>query len=295
VLTSVEFDHADIYRDLDHVKEAFRSLVSTMPREGRIIAAVDHEHVRAVLEMATCPVIGYGVAGNGPALWRARDLSFGPDGVNFKLMHNGRYAMSVRSPLHGRHNVENVLAAIATLEVLGVPAQQSVDALPTFAGVKRRLEVRGEVRGVTVLDDFAHHPTAVRETVAAVRAAYPERRLIAVFEPRTNTSRRAIFQRDYVEAFSGVDRVEVLEVPKGPVYSNTGEVIEYFSSERLCQDMRSRNQHAYAFGKVEAIVEDILREHKPGDIVLIMSNGAFGNIWEKLLDALRALDQPESH
>jgi UDP-N-acetylmuramate: L-alanyl-gamma-D-glutamyl-meso-diaminopimelate ligase len=155
--------------------------------------------------------------------------------------------------------------------------------------VKRRMEVRGEERGLTVLDDFAHHPTAVRETLAATIAAYPNRRVIAVFEPRSNTSRRAVFQKDYVDAFTGAARVEVLEVSDAPIYSATGDDFERLSAERLCQDMRSRNQHSYAFGSVAAIIEDILREYKEGDVVLVMSNGDFDNIHERLLAALREL------
>ncbi len=289
LLTSIEFDHADIYRDLDHVKEAFRTLVSSMPKDGVIIAAVDQENVRDVLEEASCRVVGYGVSGNGPAVWRARDLEADATGTRFKLLHGGKHIATAHSPLFGRHNVENVVGALATMDMLGVPLAETLEALMKYRGVKRRMEVRGEAHGVTVIDDFAHHPTAVRETIGAVRAAYPDRRLIAVFEPRSNTSRRAVFQRDYVEAFADVERVEVLEVPDTPIYSATGDDFERLSSERLCQDMRSRNQHAYSFGTVDAIIEDVLREHKEGDVVLVMSNGDFGGIHEKLLTRLSEL------
>ncbi len=289
LLTSVEFDHADIYRDLDHVKESFRSLVDNMPQHGAILAAVDYEDVRDVLTGGRAQVIGYGVAGNGPANWRARDIETNAQGTHFKLMHAGRFVASVNSPLFGLHNVENVVGALAALDSLGVSIKDAVEALPRFSGVKRRMEVRGEERGLTVLDDFAHHPTAVRETLTATIAAYPDRRVIAVFEPRSNTSRRAVFQKDYVDAFTGAARVEVLEVSDDPIYSATGDDFERLSAERLCQDMRSRNQHSYAFGSVEAIIEDILREYKQGDVVLVMSNGDFDNIHERLLAALREL------
>ncbi len=289
LLTSVEFDHADIYRDLDHVKESFRMLVDEMPQHGAILAAVDYEHVRDVLTGGRAQVIGYGVSGNGPANWRARDIETTAQGTHFKLMHGGRFVASVDSPLFGLHNVENVVGALAALDSLGVSIKDAVEALPRFSGVKRRMEVRGEERGLTVLDDFAHHPTAVRETLTATIAAYPNRRVIAVFEPRSNTSRRAVFQKDYVDAFTGAARVEVLEVSDDPIYSATGDDFERLSAERLCQDMRSRNQHSYAFGSVEAIIEDILREYKEGDVVLVMSNGDFDNIHERLLTALREL------
>jgi len=289
LLTSVEFDHADIYRDLNHVKESFRSLVEGMPQHGTILAAVDYEHVRDVLNEGCAKVIGYGVSGNGPATWRARDIETNPQGTHFKLMHGGRFVASVNSPLFGLHNVEKVVGVLAALDALGVSIKDAIEALPRFGGVKRRMEVRGEEHGVTVLDDFAHHPTAVRKTLEATIEAYSGRRAIAVFEPRSNTSRRAVFQKDYVDAFTGAARVEVLEVSDDPIYSATGDDFERLSSERLCQDMRSRNQHAYAFGSVEAIIEDILRECKKGDVVLIMSNGDFDNIHDRLLDALREL------
>ncbi len=286
VITSVEFDHADIYRDLDHVKGEFRKLVQSMPAAGVIIAAVEEPNVAEVVAGAPCPVIGYAVDGGGPGGLRARALEATPTGTRFELVRGGRVVARPEAPLHGRYNVANALAAIAVLESRGVPIAETVLALPRYAGVKRRQEVRGEAGGVTVIDDFAHHPTAVRETLAGMRARYPGRRLIAVFEPRSNTSRRAVFQSDYARAFGDADQVVVAEVQPTPIYSATGEVTERFSSERLARDLRGQGAKAVAIDGVDAIVDHLFRVHAPGDVIVTLSNGAFGAIWEKLLDRL---------
>jgi UDP-N-acetylmuramate: L-alanyl-gamma-D-glutamyl-meso-diaminopimelate ligase len=289
IITSVEFDHADIYRDLDHVKSAFRELVAGMPQDGTIIAAWDHPNVREVVSGAGCRVISYGnrtTREGGVPDWLARDLEPASEGTRFRIQFRGAEPMRVRTPLHGRFNVENVLAALSTLEALGVPAAESAAALPGFLGVKRRQEIRGEAQGVTVVDDFAHHPTAVCASIEALRQRFPDRRLVAVFEPRSNTSRRKVFQEDYARAFDGADRVVLRAVPDEPIYSATGEVSERLSADQLAASLRARGLSASAFGEVEEIVAQLLAEHCRGDVVLIMSNGAFGNIWEKLLEAL---------
>jgi UDP-N-acetylmuramate: L-alanyl-gamma-D-glutamyl-meso-diaminopimelate ligase len=185
--------------------------------------------------------------------------------------------------------VANALAAIAVLESRGVATGEIVAALPRYAGVKRRQEVRGEADGVTVIDDFAHHPTEVRETLAAMRARYPGRRLIAVFEPRSNTSRRTVFQRDYAGAFADADETVVAEVQDTPIYSATGEVTERFSAQQLASDLREGGGAAVAIDGVDAIVDHLVGVHVPGDVVVTLSNGAFGAIWEKLLDRLGAV------
>ena len=158
----------------------------------------------------------------------------------------------------------------------------------SFRGVKRRQEVRGEARGVTVIDDFAHHPTAVQGSIEALRGRYPGRRVVAVFEPRTNTSRRRVFQKKYVQALESADRVLVLRVPDTPIYSSTGEVSELFSTDELVSDLGQLRVGATAHDDVEGIVAVLSGELEEGDVVLVMSNGAFGNIWQKLLDALGA-------
>jgi UDP-N-acetylmuramate: L-alanyl-gamma-D-glutamyl-meso-diaminopimelate ligase len=171
--------------------------------------------------------------------------------------------------------------------VLGVPLDAATAALATVKGVKRRQELRGEERGVAVIDDFAHHPTAVRGSIGALRQRFAGRRLIAVFEPRTNTSRRAIFQEDYARAFDGADRVIVRSVSEAPLYSATGPVEGLFSSEKLVADLGERGVPATSCDCVEEIIEQLTAECRPGDVVLCMSNGSFDDIWQRLLDALR--------
>jgi UDP-N-acetylmuramate: L-alanyl-gamma-D-glutamyl-meso-diaminopimelate ligase len=286
LVTSVEFDHADIYRDIDHVKEAFRKLVAQLPSDGTLVAAVNHEGVRDVVADARCRVVGYGVGEAGDPGWRAVELRVDGEGTRFGVLTGGRVAGEAWVPLFGRFNVENALGAIALVDSLGVPLAQAVEALAGLRGVKRRQELRGEAGGVVVVDDFAHHPTAVKGSIASLRARFPGRRLIAIFEPRTNTSRRAVFQKDYAEAFDGADRVVVSIVPDAPIYSATGEVGELFSSPKLAADLRERGLDAVALESVEAIVDHLSRGCEPGDVVLVMSNGDFGGIWEKLLAAL---------
>jgi UDP-N-acetylmuramate: L-alanyl-gamma-D-glutamyl-meso-diaminopimelate ligase len=286
VITSVEFDHADIYRDLEAVKRAFRSFVERLPRDGLLVAAVDQPGVRDVVAGAPCRIVGYALEPDARAEWRAAGAVAERDGTRFEVLRRGRRAATARMPLFGRFNVANALAALATVEALGVPLETAVGALASFAGVKRRQELRGERRGVAVIDDFAHHPTAVLGSIESLRARYPDRRLIAVFEPRTNTSRRAVFQQDYARSFDGADRVVVSEVPEAPIYSATGEVSQRFSSARLAADLRARGIDALALDGPDAIVEHLARECAAGDVVLVMSNGAFGNVWQRLLDAL---------
>jgi UDP-N-acetylmuramate: L-alanyl-gamma-D-glutamyl-meso-diaminopimelate ligase len=286
LLTSVEFDHADIYRDLDHVKQAFRTLVSGLPADGTLVAATSHPGVRDVVEKAPCRLIPYRVGPvEGPG-WAADALEPTPEGTRFRVTVDGREAATAFLPMHGRHNVENAVGALAVVESLGVALAESIEALAGFRGVKRRQEVRGEVNGVTVIDDFAHHPTAVRETVAGLRMRYAGRRLVSIFEPRTNTSRRRVFQAEYARAFDGSDRVIVSRVADTPIYSATGEVTERFSADELVEDLRARGLDATALDGPDAIVLDLAATSKPGDVLLVMSNGAFGNIWEKLLARL---------
>jgi UDP-N-acetylmuramate: L-alanyl-gamma-D-glutamyl-meso-diaminopimelate ligase len=293
LITSVEFDHADIYRDLDHVKSAFRRVVSQLPAHGTLLAALDHEGVRDVVGDAPCRVVGYGFSGEDLD-WRAENLEAAADGTRFDVVADGQTRLRARIPLFGRVNVENALGALATGHVLGVPLNQGVAALAGFRGVKRRQELRGEVGGVTVIDDFAHHPTAVAASIEALRARHPDRRLVAVFEPRTNTSQRRVFQDDYARAFDGADRVRVRTVPNRPLYSATGPVTERFSAEQLAEALRARGLDALALADVDAIVAGLVRECEPGDVVLVMSNGAFENLCEKLLEALRQRDQSAS-
>jgi UDP-N-acetylmuramate: L-alanyl-gamma-D-glutamyl-meso-diaminopimelate ligase len=298
ILTSVEFDHADIYRDLEHVKTAFRKLVSGMDPGATLLAAGAYSQVREVAAQAPCRVIFYAVETVAPQPstpsvrhdYLARELESDARGTRFVLEAPGEESRSVFLPLHGRFNVENALAALAAVHSLGVGLETSIAGLGTFLGVRRRQELRGVASGVTVIDDFAHHPTAVRGSIEALRARYPSARLWGVFEPRTNTSRRKIFQEDYARALAGADRISVLEVSDEEIYSATGEVDERLSAAELVTTLIASGLPAAHFARVDAIVEELSQETRAGDVVLVMSNGSFGNIWEKLLSALESRD-----
>ncbi len=287
ILTSVEFDHADIYRDLEHVKSAFRALVSGMPAAGTLVACFDDPNVREVARHAACRVLGYAVEPRGPVAWEARGVTPRPGGTGFRVVHDAQVVAQAEIPQHGRHNVANALAVLVVLDALGVPLDAAVAALLHYRGVKRRQELRGEIGGIAVVDDFAHHPTAVRETLAAMRARFPGRRLVAVFEPRSNTSRRAVFQSDYVRALETADQVWIARVPDAPIYSATGEVTERLSSERIATDLRNRGKPAQSTTSPDLIAEELAERCRAGDVVLVMSNGDFGGLVLKLLGRLR--------
>ena len=279
VLTAVEFDHADIYRDMAAYRAAFAGLVAMLPADGLLVACADDPEVRALAAQAPCPVVTYGL---GPgAAWSAADIHPGPDATDFSLIRAGRPTGTVRLPLAGRHNVANALAVLAAADALGI--ETAAGHLAGFAGVARRMQVRGVIDGVTVIDDFAHHPTKVRETVRAARARYPEARLIAVFEPRTNTSRRKIFQEAYAASFPGAD--EVLLVP--PFDAAKLPEAERFDSAALVAALERGGQTALLRRDADEVVAHLARRTGPGSVVLIMSNGGFDDIHEKLLAALR--------
>jgi len=291
VLTSVEFDHADIYRDLAAVQDAFRRLVAGMPRDGALVAALDAPHVAEVVAEAPCSVVGYaadpGVAATTGARWWAESVAPGTEGTAFDVVRGGERVGRARLALWGRHNLANALAAVATAVERGAEPSAAVAALAAFRGVRRRLEERGAAAGVRVVDDFAHHPSAVRETLAAVRARYPDRRVLAAFEPRSNTSRRRLFQKAYAEALSGADAAVVRTVPDAPLYSAFGETPERLDAEALAADLRSRGREARALAGVEEIAAHLAAAARAGDVVVVMSNGDFDGLCDLLLARLR--------
>ena len=281
LITSIEFDHADIYQSLGQIQDAFRELVSQIPADGKIIAATDAETVRAVLQGAKAPVEGYGFRDG--AVWRVSDIAFDAEGTQFTVWKRDQRAARVRMPLFGRHNVENVLGAIAVCASLGVTPERAGAAMASFKGVKRRQELRGEAAGMAVIDDFAHHPTAVRETIAAIRARYPERRLFAIFEPRTNTSRRRFFESDFADALAAADEVILAGVFKAEALKEDERMRPDFVVDRI----RRAGKQAHYLAEVDEIIEHLVRHRTGKDVALVMSNGGFGNIWERLLARLR--------
>jgi len=284
VITSIEFDHADIYRDLAHVEGEFVKLVKGLPAGGTLIAATGSRSLDEVAGEAPCRVLRYGIEDGSDV--EARRLEPGPEGTRFELSVRGAGRAAALLPAWGDYNVANALAAAGVCAARGVALDRIVAGLARFRGVKRRQEVRGEAGGVTVVDDFGHHPTAVRETLAALRGRFPGRPLVAVFEPRSNTSRRAVFQREYAEAFDAAARVVVQIVPDAPIYSAFGGEPERLSAEQLARDVSARGIPCVALPDVDAIVDHLAKSCAPGDVVVTLSNGGFGGIWGKLLERL---------
>lgn len=280
VLTSVEFDHADIFRDLDHVKNVFDTFLSRISRDSTLMAYDGDPNVTELAKNRQCRVLGYGNHANSH--WRIGDVSVTPPRNLFDVLKAGNYFASFKTGLMGEHNLLNALSGIAIADSLGIPKETVARALGTFQGVRRRQEIRGERRGITVMDDFAHHPTAVRETIRAVRPFYPEGRLVAVFEPRTNSSMRKVFQDVYPLSFDDADMVCI----RKPSRLDKIPPQERFSSEKLVDNLKGRGKAAYHFSDTDAIIKFLVREAKAGDILLIMSNGGFDNIHEKLLNTL---------
>ena len=280
LINNIEFDHADIYADLDAVRLAFRRLVNLVPRSGLLLLGSDSPHAVALRAAAVSPVETFGLSEE--ADWRAYDVTMREGVTRFKVEHRHAYLGTFDVPLLGSHNVRNALGALAVGSAAGVPAATLAEGLRTFRGVKRRMEVVGRVNGVTVYDDFAHHPTAVAETIAAVRAGHPGRRLWAVFEPRSASSCRRVFQDDFARAFEGADETLIAAVFR----SNLPED-QRLSVDQLVGDLVKVGRSARHIHGVDAIVETIVAERKEGDVVLVMSNGGFGGIHRKLITALQ--------
>ena len=280
IVTSIEFDHADIFADLEAIKAAFTRLMAIMPEDGCVVACFDSPVVQEIAAKAECTVLSYGM--DTGAEWSIKNLAVKPGATFFDVMHRGRLYSKCKSPMPGRHNALNALAVIAVLDRLGLDKETITAGLSRFEGVRRRQEVRGVVNDITVIDDFAHHPTAVRETLAALKQAYGGHRLVAVFEPRTNSSRRRVFQKDYVSAFDGADLVLVRE----PVPLPDFPADQLFSSRQLAADLKERNIDALSFADTDGILDHLQDALLPGDVVAILSNGGFDNIHTRLLEML---------
>ena len=282
VLTAVEFDHADIYPDMVAYRAAFTSLLSLLPADGLLVACADDPEVKALVSTAPCRVVTYGL--DSGATWSAAEIQYGEEATHFSLIREEHRIGMVTLPLAGRHNVANSLGVLAAADALGVDSMSAAGYLPGFTGIARRMQIRGVVNGVTVIDDFAHHPTKVRETVRAVRARYPRSHFVAVFEPRTATSRRKVFQETYPASFFAAD--EVVLVP--PFDAEKIPEAERFDSAALVAALQQNGQKAALHKDADEVVAALSGRLVKGTVVLIMSNGAFDNIHEKLLSALRA-------
>ncbi len=290
IITSLEFDHADIYADLASIEVQFRRLVNLVPRRGRIVAWGESPTVMRCVERAFCPVETYSLGGGTD--WMAGDLEFSaPEGepeTRFRVARRGEEIARVRLPLAGRHNVLNALAAVAIAHGRTIGREAIEQALVSFRSVRRRLEVKGEAGGVTVVDDFAHHPTAIRATLEAARTRWPGRRLWAAFEPRSNTLRRKVFEAVLPEALVAADAAVIGPVNRAHLLTDA----ERLSPERVAEQLRKLGRPAQAFASADEIVGFLATELKPGDVIVAMSNGSFDGLCEKLLAKLRRPPEP---
>jgi UDP-N-acetylmuramate: L-alanyl-gamma-D-glutamyl-meso-diaminopimelate ligase len=286
IINNIEFDHADIYNDLAAVKLAFRRLMNLVPGNGKLIAGWDSQHVREVVasmgQKLFTQLETFGTSND--AKWRVCDMDFSGDLSRFTVTCAGREWGKFQTPLIGDFNLLNCLAVIIAADAWGVGKDAISEALRTFKNVRRRAEVIGEEGGVTVIDDFAHHPTAVRETLRGLRNRYRERRLIAVFEPRSWSSRLAVFQDEYATAFTAADYVVIATVFDGQRVVEKGEAL---NTSRLIKEISKQNKPAFLLPNATGIIDHLLPQMRPGDVVAIMSNGGFDGIHEKLLTALR--------
>jgi UDP-N-acetylmuramate: L-alanyl-gamma-D-glutamyl-meso-diaminopimelate ligase len=286
IVNNIEFDHADIYADLPAVKTAFRRLMNLVPGNGRLIAGWDSPHVREVVgEMGSRLYTRLETFGTcEDATWQARDIDYSKELATFRVFREGLEWGQFQTTLIGDFNIRNVLAVIVAADAWGIERRAINDALTSFKSVRRRMQIRGEERGVTVIDDFAHHPTAVRETLQALRTKYKERRLVAVFEPRSWSSRLAVFQDDYARAFTEADYVIIASVFDSQKATEKGRVLD---TDKLMGDIAAQGKPALRIEGADEIVRHLTPELRAGDVVAVMSNGGFGGIHDKLLAALR--------
>jgi UDP-N-acetylmuramate: L-alanyl-gamma-D-glutamyl-meso-diaminopimelate ligase len=284
IFTGAEFDHADIYRDIAHYESAFEKFFALLPQDGYVAACNGFPNWKRLAAEAKCKVETYCARDDVESDWSSRWVNLGPSGASFEIDYKGKPEIRVTLPTAGRHNVENALGVYAACRAVGLKPDEIAAGFKSFRGVKRRQELRGEVNGIAVIDDFAHHPTAVRETIAAVLAQYPGRRLVAVFEPRSNTAMRKIHQDEYAHAFKGADEA-IISQPTAIAKVPESERID---ARRMAEDISKAGTRARWMESPDAIVAALAKEARKGDVVLAMSNGAFGGLHDKLLKALKA-------
>lgn len=294
ILSSVEFDHADIYKDLDAVETAFRRLVNLIPRRGRIIAfdGVEGEHtdshsLERCLAKAFCPVERYGAG--AAANWKVTNLRLDPGRTTWTVEHNGDRWAEFEFGLAGEYNVWNATAAAALASSCGIATDKIAAALKSFKSVKRRLEVKAQVHGITIIDDFAHHPTAIAGTLKALRARYPGSRLWAILEPRSNTLRRRVLQSDLARSLAQADQIVVANVFRSEAVPEN----ERLELPALASEIQQNGRPARLLADADAIVQTVAPELRSGDVVAILSNGGFGGIYEKLPARLKQLAETQ--
>jgi len=280
ILTGVEFDHADIFKDIQHVKQAFDAFITGISPQNTLVAFDDDKNVSDLVQGKSCKMVKYGR--HAESVWQLGSVSIQQPWTFFDVLKYGTVFGNFKTRLVGEHNMLNALSAIAVADTLAIPVEAIARSFESFEGVKRRQEIRGEKSGITVMDDFAHHPTAVRETLRAVKPFYPNGRLIAVFEPRTNSSMRNIFQNIYPLSFDGADIICIRQ----PSLLDKIPPKERFSSQQLVNDLKKLGKSAHFFPDTDEIIDFLITEAKSGDLILVMSNGGFDNIHERLLKSL---------
>jgi UDP-N-acetylmuramate: L-alanyl-gamma-D-glutamyl-meso-diaminopimelate ligase len=278
IITSIEFDHADIYSDVEQITRAFRRLVPLVPPDGIIVMNAEDERVMALRRLARARIVTYGV--DCDADYKPEDVRADSEGTTFKLRGPNKV---FTLPMWGRHNLLNCTGVLAALMESGVGADKLAAGLPSFEGIARRQELRAVINGVSVIDDFAHHPTAVETTIDSMRLRFPGGRIWAIFEPRSNTSRRNIFQKEYARALAHADRVIVAS----PFKSEAIPEGERFDSRAVADTIMRTGKDSHHIDDTEHIIEFVMRGVENDDVILVMSNGGFDGLIEKLMDALK--------
>jgi len=284
IVTSLEFDHADIYASMDDYREAFRAFVSLVPERGLLMLNADDAEVRALAGHGKARVHYYGLDRDNADI-TARDIRPGDGGIRFTPVVHGEVLESMFLNMSGRHNLMNALSVLGICLDEGLSPDEIGSAFASFEGIRRRQQVRGEEHGVVVVDDFAHHPTAVRATIQAARERWPDRRIVSVFEPRSNSSRRKVFEAGYADAFRAADALFL----STPPFRHNDDPSNFMDVDHVLADVTLHGTDAFKGADAEALLPMLLRYLQPGDVALIMSNGSFGGIHGRLLEALATI------
>jgi UDP-N-acetylmuramate: L-alanyl-gamma-D-glutamyl-meso-diaminopimelate ligase len=284
ILTSLEYDHADIYPDLASIALQFRRLVNLVPRRGKVLIWGESPELRETVAKAFCPVETFGLTSECD--WCAGDIQWHDEATEFRVAFRGKEVTRVRTPVAGKHNVLDALAAIAIAYGRGIECEAIERALATFVSVRKRMEIKGEEHGVLVVEDFAHHPTAIRMTLEATRTRWPGRKIWAAIEPRSNTMRRKIFQDVLPDALAIADEIVIGPVSRAQLL----EEVERLSPESIAESLVKRGRPAKAFESAAAIADYLASHAHSGDMVMVMSNGSFDGLSGKLLEKLKSLE-----
>ena len=276
IVNNLEYDHADIFDSLQAIKTSFKHFIRLVPRNGLLLGNGDDLNLKELLSVTHCPVKRFGLGENNAV--QAFNIRYGPTATEFEIP-----SFKFHTNFVGELNARNALAVIACAKHCGLKNQQIQSAFDTFKGIKRRMEVRGIAGGVTVLDDFGHHPTAIRETLRALRIKYPQQKVWAIFEPRTNTTRRNIFQAELASAFDDADSVVLSQIARLELLAPS----ERLNPEQLMSDLKNAGKSAAYLPDVDAIVAHVAKNAQGGEVVCVFSNGGFGGIHNKLLESLR--------